>query len=91
MKINREEFKELVAAVYVGDLSKARATLDLMRAAGSEDVAGVIMRASRGARPLPAVQPLAEPLVLPAPLGVDPRAYFGGPPADSPRIRSFGA
>jgi hypothetical protein len=91
MNVDREAFKELAAAVYAGDTAKACTILDLMRAAGSEGVAEVIMRASRAARPLPNAQPLDKPIVLPAPHGVDPRAYFGGPPADSPRIRSFGA
>ncbi|WP_285020276.1 hypothetical protein [Novosphingobium sp. fls2-241-R2A-195] len=90
MYVDTGIFSEIAAAIYAGDNDKACEQLNLLRAISGEEAAEVIMRARRAVTPLPAPRPLAKAISLPA-IGVDPRAHFGGPAADSPRIRSFGA
>lgn len=91
MNVPADMFAALATAIYAEDLSAAREQLDLMLAVSVGEGAEIIIRARRTIYPLPAPKPLAEPLVLPAPVGVHHRSYFGGPAADSPRIRSYGA
>lgn len=74
---NDDFLRDISRAIYAGDLTAARETLEMHRAQTGDHRAAIIMRAKRTVHPLPAPEPLAKPIVLPSP-GADPRVHFGG-------------